>query len=181
MEQAVFLKQIKLSLSIILVFTTTIILTNCTANIKKQYNEIEKKFTCKLEKKIISINDANIVVERLEGDKVSFLISLVSFSFLTDMASHPKLLFKIYSNKENVSHKFDFKAISKNWDKSPTVKSHSPYNLDYAGITIDRVIFEKIINAEKLEILVQTNSDPAKLILNKLDLKPFREFMQECF
>lgn len=176
-------KQVKVCLSsrIILGLMAATILTNCTGAIKKQYNEIDKKITCKLEQNVFSINNGKIILERIDDNKVSFLISLVSFSFLTDMHTDPKLLFKLYSKQDKVSQELNFKAVSKNWDKSIAVKSYTPENLDYAGVVMDKTTFEKIIHAEKVELLVQTNMDPAKLVLNQFDLKQFYKFAEVCF
>ena len=180
-----FIKQIKLWNNICVSLIILAILTSCSAGVTKTYNELDKKVTCRLTEtvqgdNVNSINKVKLIVEKIDNHHVSLLFSLISFSYLTDMHINPKILFKIYSEGK-VIKEFNLQAVSKNWDKSPVVQSHDPYNLDYASVVIDKITFEKIVHAEKMELLVQTNQDPAKFTFSKLDLKPFHKFMQTCF
>ena len=181
-----FLKRAKLLSNFILGFVAITTLTSCsTTGVQKKYNELDKKFSCRLEEtfKRETFNGADIVklvLEKSDNQKVLFLFSLVSFSYLNNMHADPKILFKIYSN-DKITEELNFQATSRHWDKAYKSQSHSPYNLDYATVTIDKTTFEKIANAEKIEFFVQTNQDPARFILSKLDLKLFHKFMQTCY
>ena len=176
-------------------FFLCIMLTGCATEpyIEKKYDEIKERKICRLK----AFQTRGPVKINLEADykgEVNFLVSIISYNYLTNMHINPKVLFKIY--KDGAVQNLTFQGRSEIWiAKNQKSKdqgkeqgtailiphNYSPYNLIYSRVRIPRSDFNKIASANRIEIFVQTNHDPAVLILSPKDLASFRKFQKDCF